>query len=159
MTQLIIVAGLPGAGKSTYIRELKDANEVESVYDDYFATQFNEKVETKKDIDRNKNPLQNTRYSQLVQDLSEGKTVLVSDIVFYIPRHRNTFISAIIDAVVDVEFRFVFFEIDLEKSIKNIELRNSPDRVEIEKELAIEIARRAKAIEVITKETYDPQTT
>ena len=153
--KLIIIAGLPGAGKSTYITKLKGDTDEIAVYDDYYATQFKEQTAEGGTIDTDKNPLRNSRYTQLIRNLISGKTVIASDIIFLIPRHMNTFIAAIVAAVPDVELEIVYFEPALSTSVKNIETRGRDGRVEREKMLASELERRARFVKVTMKETYD----
>ena len=151
MSMLLVVAGLPGAGKTEYVSKLQRERTIDAVYDDYFATQLNET----KDITINKNPYKNSRYFEIIRDLNDDKTVVVTDILFCISQHRNKFISAIIAGVQDVELEFVFFRVNPDSSKKNVSNRNRQGRVELEYDLIDKITAQATTVKTTEVESYD----
>ncbi|MEO5690893.1 MAG: AAA family ATPase [Candidatus Saccharimonadales bacterium] len=148
MSKLIILSGLPGSGKTTYIESLKTQGFTGPIYDDYYATQHNERIDTVEDVDRNKDPVKNERFEQLITDLKNNPEVIVADIIFYIARHRNSLLVAVLNRMPNIDLKFVYLPVKIDTSIENIEKRNRNDRVTIEKELVRYIADRATKITV-----------
>lgn len=124
------------------------------VYDDYFGTPI-KKPDSPKGLYENKNPLKNTKYTELVADLVHNKNIAVSDIAFCVAIHRNNFIAAIVAAVADVEVSFVFFENNPEQSKRNVTARAREGRVEREIELIDQISKVYSKVTVHEEKTYD----
>lgn len=148
MAKLTIIAGLPGSGKSTYI----NSHVYDTLYDDFFVTQPSD--DTAKTLDDNKDPLKNARFAELVDELLSGKWVVVSDIMFCIPLHRNTFLSAVLSRAKEVELEFVMFENNPEAATVNVQSRGRADRVEEELKLIGEISERYVPIGLREEKVY-----
>jgi thymidylate kinase len=149
MGKLTVIAGLPGAGKTTFF----GSEHYDVIYDDFYATQPND--EASSGIDANKFPLQNSRFSSIVTDLYAKKSVAVADIVFCIAEYRNRFLAAVLLAIPSVEIEFVFFENNLDASLHNIQQRGRAERLEKELMFAKEISQRYSEITVRKEKTYD----
>lgn len=116
---------MPGSGKTSYMQELLDDGKIDVFFDDFQA----------KAPEKDKNPRLSRHYGQAVKDLRLGKTIAVSDIRYCIRSELNNLISAVIDAVPDIEIDIRYFENDPEKCIKNVHKRARKDRIEIELKL------------------------
>ncbi len=148
MSTLTLIAGLPGSGKTT----LLEAGKYEAIYDDFYATQ---PISDEKGVSANKNPLQNTRFSQLIGDLLANRHTAVSDIAFCAARYRNDFLAAVFTAVPDVEVRFIFFDNDPERARRNVTHRNRQDRLEKELQLIDELSKQYSIVQSETRSVYE----
>jgi len=154
MAKLIVVAGLPGAGKSTYLDDKQKSGEFDVVYDDYFGTSI-KKPNSPDELHLDKNPLKNTRYINIIEDLIANKNVAVCDIVFCIAKYRNIFIASIIAAVSEIDLEFVFFTNEGTASQKNVHTRAREGRVEKEIELIDSISSQYSLVEVSEVKTHE----
>jgi hypothetical protein len=112
--RLIIVAGLPGAGKTTYLQRLKEQRVVQWYYDDF------------QDASRNKSPdpRLSRYYGSLIKHLRKGYTVAVADIRYCVPDEIQQLLGAIQQALpgsISVEVHY--FENDQARCLINAKKR------------------------------------
>lgn len=122
---LIVIVGLPGSGKSTYIKELKKQHPDSLCYDDYQGDAYG----------NNSDPRLSKHYGPLVSGLKAGKTVIVSDIRYCLPGELGSFLGAILSAAPNVNLEFKYFANDPEICRKNVIDRAREERDEKELEL------------------------
>lgn len=122
---LTIIIGLPGSGKSTYIKSLVAADPQICVYDDYQGEAHS----------NDSDPRLSKHFGPLVSDLKQAKSVVVSDIRYCVPHELNLFLGVVLSAAPDVRIELKYFENDPAACKKNILARNRDDRVEEELEL------------------------
>lgn len=112
--KLVIVVGLPGAGKTTYMESLERKGEIAVFYDDYQADA----------PEKAKSPYLSRYYSQMVAELKRGKTVAASDIRYCVQKELNALIASVISAVPETVFDIRYFKNDPDKCRANVIKRN-----------------------------------
>ncbi len=122
---LTVVVGLPGSGKSTYIKSLVETNPQLSVYDDYQGEAY----------DNDHDPRLSKHFGSLASDLKQAKHVVVSDIRYCVPYELNSFLAAILSVVPNVRIELKYFENNPKACRQNILARNREERVDKELEL------------------------
>jgi predicted kinase len=118
MPTLTIVVGLPGSGKSEYIREYRAADPAALVVDDYHAGA------------RDDSPAVTAgrAYPDLITILRDGRDALVADIAFTDTWRREELARVVTSDVPGVVLDWVYFENDLTACLANIARRNRPSR-------------------------------
>ena len=113
--QLIIVAGLPGSGKTTYLHQLKAAGYIDWHYDDF------------QDHSRNKspNPKHSRYYGSLIKHLRYHQTVAVADIRYCTPLHIQELLTALYNTVphLSLAVEAHYFENNPQACLANVEMR------------------------------------
>ena len=114
MARLTIIVGLPGSGKSEYLRNHSSKFEGNCVSDFHAWS---------KEVS-----LQASRHFRVVKKtLEAGKNCLIEDVAFCDPRHRISIENAILAIIHDVEIEWIYFANDLKRCLANIERRHRPN--------------------------------
>jgi hypothetical protein len=108
MSNVILIGGLPGSGKTHYLKAL----EVEGweIFDDFQANAD----------DNSPSFRMARRYVQLVQALRYGRRCAVSDMRFLVPGYRSEAENALLTEVDTVAIEWRFFENDPQQCALNI---------------------------------------
>ncbi|HSW36866.1 MAG TPA: hypothetical protein VLG37_00685 [Candidatus Saccharimonadales bacterium] len=122
MAKLIIVIGLPGSGKSHYLRKLKADKLIWAFYDDYQNKAYG------KDPD----PRLSRHYGPLLSRLKKGKTMAISDIRYCREPELDWLLKSVLDVLPETELELHYFENKPEAAIKNIKQRTNPQAVEVQ---------------------------
>jgi predicted ATPase len=111
MAKLLIYVGLPGSGKSYYLRELEKAGTIrrECIYHDYHADAPSGEVED------------SLHYQSLIDNLKCEKDCVVADIAFCEKSCRGKFVEKITSAVPDIEITIKYFENKPDVCKKNVQ--------------------------------------
>ena len=124
MQKIIVIIGLPGSGKTMYLKEhAQEFGQNALICDDYYKSAPGRTVEFKG----------SAYYADLREALKDGKNVVIADIVFCEEPFRREAEGGIKNLVaelglkVDVDYRF--FQNDPEACIANILNRARPERV------------------------------
>ena len=144
---LIIVVGMPGSGKSTYIEELTKNNPTSTLYDDYQGKAYN----------NDHDPRLSKHFGPLVSDLKQGKTVIVSDIAYCVPNELGIFLGMILGSAPNVVLDFKYFINDPEQCKKNVLQRNRDGRVQKELDLIDKLTKHYKLPSVQTIPVHTPR--
>lgn len=142
---LIIIVGMPGSGKSTFIENLCKQNPSLSAYDDFQGQAFND----------DSDPRLSKHFGPLVADLKSKKTVVVSDVRYCIPAELNAFLSAILGVEPNVILSFKYFENKPEICKQNVIARNRESRVDAELELIDKLSAHYKIPDIDIVPVYD----
>ncbi|MGE5299224.1 MAG: AAA family ATPase [Acidobacteriota bacterium] len=143
--RLVIVAGLPGAGKSTYLEHYVQGHPHAIVYDDYRGAV----------LGKVNDPRLNKHYSELLLNLEQGREVLVSDIMFCIPKYRNELIAAVTGVLPAISIDYVFFANKTEICKQNVIKRNrSEETVRRELDLIDEITSQYSTPNIVVEDVY-----
>ena len=138
--RLIIVVGLPGSGKTTYMQKLLKDGKITAFYDDFQA----------RAIEHDKNPYLSRHYAPLVADLRRGKSVAVSDIRYCDRSELNRLLATAISAVPDIEIDVRYFENNPKKCAINVRKRGRDNLVEHELGLITEYSENYRVPGLVT---------
>lgn len=119
-SKVIVVAGLPGCGKSTYLKVL--CRHGWRAFDDYKANAIGDSSEFRK----------SRWFNSLFEFLSKGDSCAIADIDFCRAEARKEVDDVIRDAFPNVKICWRFFEGDVRSCQENIKMRN---RASVEDEL------------------------
>lgn len=113
MKKLIVVIGLPGSGKSHYLRNLRDDGTVGWICEDFHVDAY-----------RNSPCVVDSRHLEpLVEALNKEVACAVADIAFCDPIRRDEFEDEIRLRVPDVQIEFQCFEDNKKLCAENAERR------------------------------------
>jgi len=110
--QLLLLAGLPGCGKTTYVKELERDGWV--AFDDFKACATNDSAKF----------AHSRHYEALLGALREGRRCVVADIDFCTSKGRGEAERALRSGASGVTFRWCFFANDPDACESNIRHRN-----------------------------------
>jgi predicted kinase len=113
MAKVILIAGLPGSGKTTYGYKLKAEVNAADFVDDYHA----------KAIENSPKFENGRQYEQLICGLKKGETWIASDIAWCLPEKRREVEKALRAVVPGVIIEWHFMATDEEKCRKRVEKR------------------------------------
>ena len=123
MQKILVITGLPGSGKTTYLKEHQTEFGDALICDDYYKSAPGRVV-------------QFNGGAYLKDALQKGKNVVIADIVFCEDELRKEMqegLGALIKGLdIDAEVEYRFFENNPEACIENILHRNRQNRVEEE---------------------------
>jgi adenylate kinase family enzyme len=122
MARVILIAGLPGSGKTTYGSKLKVDVNAAGFVDDYHA----------KAIENSPKFEHGRQYAQLIGGLMKGETWIASDIAWCLPEKRREVEKALRAVVPGVIIEWHFMATDEEKCRKRVEKRR---RATVDEEL------------------------
>ncbi len=122
MNKLILVIGLPGSGKSHYLRQLKEDEQIDEYYDDYQKDAFGESP----------NPYLSKNYGELLARLINEETVAIADIQYCEQDKLDAVLESIKHVLPNIEYDLRYFENNPEKAIANILHRDRDQRVDNE---------------------------
>lgn len=97
--RLIVLAGLPGSGKTTYIEGLKKQGQIDNFCDDYQYGPTRSQMPELTDIDR-----------QLIAGLQKGETWLVADVRYCDKSERAKLAEAMVQNVPGLKISYEYFE-------------------------------------------------
>jgi len=122
---LTVVIGMPGSGKTTYMKSVLVENPEVLLFDDYQNESY----------DDDGDPKRSKYYKTLIEGLKQGKTALVSDIRYCSQYELNLFLSAVLSAAPNSHVEYRYFENNPDKCRANVITRGrAKDRIEKELE-------------------------
>jgi hypothetical protein len=111
--KLIVVIGLPGSGKSHYLKELRDKGVLDWICEDFHADAY-----------RNSEHVVDSRHlAPLVENLQHGLVCGVADIAFCNPVRLQEFLDEIRARVPGAEIEFHCFKNDKARCAENVDHR------------------------------------
>lgn len=115
--RLIIIAGLPGAGKTTYLQQLKKLGEVDWFYDDFQDRSFG----------KSPDPRHSRYYGSLIKHLKHQKTIAVADIRYCVPSNVHQLLAVIRAKLPlqDAAIELRYFQNDPKACLANAQVRAS----------------------------------
>jgi tRNA splicing ligase len=126
MQKILVITGMPGSGKTSYLKEHMSEFGDALICDDYYKSGPGRTVEFRGSV----------YYTDLREALKTGRNVVIADIVFCEDEFRSEMqdgIKALIEELeVEAEVEYRFFANDPEACIENILQRNRQDRVKSE---------------------------
>lgn len=113
MAQIILIAGLPGSGKTTYLETLRQEGWL--VFDDFKANAYNDSSVF----------WHSRNYEALLMALREGQKCVVVDIDFCKTNSRHEADTSLREQIPDLTLNWVFFENDFQACQVNVRRRAS----------------------------------
>jgi predicted kinase len=117
MPRLIIVIGLTGSGKTTYLEKIKANGEIDYMFDDFHACAAgnSHKIEASK------------YFNKLSSCLSDRKNCAIADIEFCKLDHLEYMITELVKLANNITIEYRYFENDPKTCIQNIKFRKRGD--------------------------------
>lgn len=113
MAETILIAGLPGSGKTTYLETLQQEGWL--VFDDFKANAYNDSSVF----------WHSRNYEALLMALREGQKCVVVDIDFCKTESRHEADTALREQIPGLNFNWLFFENDFQACQANVRRRAS----------------------------------
>jgi broad-specificity NMP kinase len=113
MAKVILIAGLPGSGKTTYGNKLKANVKAADYLDDYHANA----IDNDPAFDRGRH------YQRLIAGLRKGETWIASDIAWCCPQKRREVEAKLREAVPQVVIEWYFLATDEETCRQRVKSR------------------------------------
>jgi RNase adaptor protein for sRNA GlmZ degradation len=113
VAEIILIAGLPGSGKTTYLKALQQEGWL--VFDDFKANAYNDSSVF----------WHSQNYEALLMVLREGQKCVVVDIDFCKTESRHEADTALREQIPDLKLNWLFFENDFEACQANVRRRAS----------------------------------
>ncbi|MDB5260482.1 MAG: hypothetical protein JWN37_713 [Candidatus Nomurabacteria bacterium] len=146
MQKIIIIVGMPGSGKTTYLETHKEEFGNALICDDYYRSATS----------RPRISLScegSAYYEDIKEALLVGKSIVIADILFCKDEYRNEIEQGIKKLIselnIEVSIEYRFFENNPAACIANIMRRNRPERVEKELEFIEEVRNEYKIPEEV----------
>jgi len=124
MSKLIIVIGLPGSGKTEYLKKLKAEKKVSAFYDDFQHKAY------KKDHD----PRLSRHFGPLIAKLKAGQNIAISDILGTQEPYLDLLLNSVVAILPAQKIELHYFNNDPEACRINVVRRARPKET-LEKEL------------------------
>lgn len=118
MAKVILIAGLPGSGKSTYGKKLKARLGAADYLDDYHANAIGDDPAFKR----------GRQYERLIAGLKNGETWIASDIESCRPQKRREVEATLQEDVPQVVIEWHFLATDEDTCRRNVEQRDPQSR-------------------------------
>lgn len=109
-----VIVGLPGSGKSHYIKILQKKNIVDRGIHDYYSGKI---------MSGRVRPDLSNFHDKLMESIEEGKNIAVADVLFVSDPIREDFVAYLKSLEYDIEVRVIAFTNDPEACLRNIEAR------------------------------------
>ena len=138
---LTVVVGLPGSGKSTLLGALKMSTT------GIFADDFMKDIAPGSPITRDPSVTDSRHYSKLIQNLRNGKSCLISDIIFCDSLVRAELELAVRNDVRNLDLKWEFFDNDPKQCISNARHRGRQKT----------LSREIKLIQFLSRKYFVPE--
>ena len=110
MPKLIVVAGLPGSGKSHHLNELEREKVAEVVCHDFHFEPFNDSPKV----------IDSRHFSTLIEKLRQGKDCAIADIAFCQHERLEELKKEVLELVPETEIIFHCFENNPKQCLKKL---------------------------------------
>jgi Ni2+-binding GTPase involved in maturation of urease and hydrogenase len=112
-TELIVLVGLPGSGKTTYLKSLITSGEIEDYCDDYEYGPI-----------KRLNPMQSEEDERLINGLRRKEKWAVADTRYCDKKERAKLETALKQLIPNLKLKFLFFENRPDLCVQNATYRN-----------------------------------
>jgi predicted kinase len=113
-TGVVLIAGLPGSGKTTYLSRMSQNGWV--IFDDFKALAFDDCSKFRG----------SQKLPHLIRALLEGCRCAVADIDFCKMESREEAVQVLVASIPGVQIRWLFFENESSTCEANVQFRSSP---------------------------------
>jgi len=142
---LHIVIGMPGSGKTTYLKKILSEGAIDCYFDDY---QNGAPRENGPDSRATSDPRLSPNYPKVMAAMVAGQNVAIADIRYCVPEEEKLICDFAAAEFPDVAIVLTYFANDPDACRHNVRLRNREERVE----------RELRHIDNMTLQYNPPQT-